>query len=41
MQIGMTRVPGGTSNLAITEEGIFVMGESALYLLPREEHEED
>ena len=41
VQIGMTGVPGGTSNFAITEEGIFVMGESALYMLPREERDDD
>ena len=40
-EIGMTGVPGGTSNFVITEDGIFVMGETALYMLPREEHDED
>ncbi|MGE4649436.1 MAG: SMP-30/gluconolactonase/LRE family protein [Myxococcota bacterium] len=35
--LGAVAVPGGAANFAITEEGIFVMGETGLYLLLRAE----
>jgi len=38
--LGAVEVPGGAANFAITEEGIFVMGETALYLLPRADESE-
>lgn len=41
VQIGLARVPGGTSNFTFTEDGIYVMGETALYMLPIDEIEED
>ena len=33
--IGFVSVPGGSSNFALADDGIFVMGETALYMLPR------
>ena len=37
LTLGAVAVPGGAANFVITEEGIFVMGETALYLLRRAE----
>ena len=40
--LGAVAVPGGAANFAITGEGIFVMGETALYLLlPAEDPDHD
>ncbi len=39
--IGFASVPGGTSNFVLTDDGIFVMGETALYMLPRDNDRED
>ena len=37
--IGLARVPGGAANFELIETGVYVMGEGALYFLPREEQE--
>ncbi len=40
--LGSVAVPGGAANFAITPEGVFVMGETALYLLlPGEDDDDD
>jgi gluconolactonase len=39
--IGSASVPGGSSNFVLTDDGIFVMGETALYMLPRDNDRED
>ncbi|MEC7583669.1 MAG: SMP-30/gluconolactonase/LRE family protein [Planctomycetota bacterium] len=37
--IGLARVPGGAANFELIDTGIYVMGEGALYFLPRLEQE--
>jgi gluconolactonase len=39
--LGSVSVPGGAANFAITSEGVFVMGETALYLLLPGDDNED